>query len=128
MVHPLYHRLKPALDDLPPPPPAALIISTAELPLPLQRFRPRNAVFATAPDAPVLAFPPDGAAVELAGGPLRVKVSEGTPPFTWMADGVPIVMKSRGREESLPLIGPGFVTLVVIDAEGRSARASITLQ
>jgi penicillin-binding protein 1C len=123
-----FARLKPKLDDLPPPPPAALIISTADLPLPLQHFRPRNAVFAAAPDAPVLAFPPDGAAVELAGGPLRVKVSAGTPPFTWMADGVPLVLKSRGREESLPLTGPGFVTLLVIDAEGRSAKASITLQ
>ena len=123
-----FARLKPELSDLPPPPPAALILSTADLPLPLQQFRPRNAVFAAAPDAPVLAFPPDGATVELAGGPLRVKVSAGTPPFSWMADGVPLVLKSRGREESLALTGPGFVTLSVIDAEGRSASASITLQ
>ena len=123
-----FARLKPKLDDLPPPPPSALVISTADLPLPLQHFRPRNAVFAADADAPVLAFPPDGAAVELAGGPLKVKVSDGTPPFTWMADGVPLVLKSKGREESLALTGPGFVTLSVIDAEGRSAKASITLQ
>jgi len=123
-----FARLKPALESLPPPPPATLIVSTAALPLPLQHFRPRNAVFAAAPDAPMLAFPPDGAAVELAGRPLRVKVSDGTPPFTWMADGIPLVLKSRLREESLPLSGPGFVTLSVIDAQGRSARASVTLQ
>jgi len=123
-----FARLKPALESLPPPPPATLIVSTAALPLPLQHFRPRNAVFAAAPDAPMLAFPPDGAAVELAGRPLRVKVSDGTPPFTWMADGIPLVLRSRLREESLPLSGPGFVTLSVIDAQGRSARASVTLQ
>ena len=123
-----FARLKPKLEPLPPPPPATLIVSTAALPQPLQRFRPRNAVFAAAPDAPVLAFPPDGALVELAGGLLRVKVSDGVPPFTWMADGVPLVLNSRVREESLPLTGPGFVTLSVIDAKGRSARVSIGLQ
>lgn len=123
-----FARLKPTLEPLPPPPPATLILSTAALPQPLQHFRPRTAVFAAAPDAPVLAFPPDGAMVELAGGPLRVKVSDGTPPFTWMADGVPLLLDSRVREESLPLTGPGFVTLSVIDAEGRSARANIMLQ
>ncbi len=122
-----FARLKPALEPLGPPPRAALIVSNAQLPRPLQRFRPRDAVFAGDPDAPVLTFPPDGAEVEALGGVLVAKVRAGMPPFTWLADGVPVALASRERELLLTLSGPGFVTLSVIDAKGRSARASITL-
>ncbi len=122
-----FARLKPALEPLGPPPRAALIVSNAQLPRPLQRFRPRDAVFAGDPDAPVLTFPPDGAEVEALGGVLVAKVRAGMPPFTWLADGVPVALASRERELLLTLPGPGFVTLSVIDAKGRSARASITL-
>ena len=40
-----FGRLKPDFTPLPPPPPAALIVSSAELPQPLRRFRPRDAAF-----------------------------------------------------------------------------------
>ena len=123
-----FARLKPTLAPLPPPPPATLTVSNAQLPQPLQRFRPRDALFQPDPDAPELTFPPDGAEVELAGGVLVVKVRAGAPPFTWMADGVPLILAARGREQTLTLPGPGFVTLSVIDAKGRAARASITLR
>jgi penicillin-binding protein 1C len=38
---------------------------------------------------------------------------------------VPIAVAMDARETMLALPGPGFVTLSVIDAGGRSARASV---
>jgi penicillin-binding protein 1C len=61
------------------------------------------------------------------GGVLVLKVAEGTPPFTWLADGRPVAVASHERQEAVTGIGPGFVTLSVIDAEGRSAGASVQL-
>lgn len=120
-----FARLKPALDPQSPAPAATLLVANAQLPLPLQRFRSRSAAFATDADAPVVAFPPNGAEVELLKGGLLVRVRGGDAPFTWLADGVPMVIAMDGRETMLVLPGPGFVTLSVIDAAGRSARASV---
>ncbi|MEZ5776836.1 MAG: penicillin-binding protein 1C [Paracoccaceae bacterium] len=117
-------KAEPAL--LPPPPASTLIVPNARLPQPLQRFRPRDAVFAAAPDGPEIAFPPDGAAVEI-GGDLTLKVRGGTPPFTWLANGAPAILAERAREAALARPGPGYLTLSVIDAKGRSATASVTL-
>ncbi len=120
-----FNRLKRDLDPQPPAPAATLLVSNAELPVPLQRFRSRSAAFAGAVDAPAVAFPPDGAEVELLAAGLKVRVQGGTAPFTWLADGVPLAVALRDRETMLTLPGTGFVTLSVIDAEGRSARASV---
>ena len=122
-----FNRLKPTLAPKPPAPAATLLVSNAELPLPLQRFRSRSAAFADA-DAPAVAFPPDGAEVELVAAGLMVKVAGGTAPFTWLADGVPVVVASSEREAMLTLPGTGYVTLSVIDAEGRSDRVQVLLR
>ncbi len=122
-----FSRLKPALDPQPPAPPATLLVSNAELPPPLQSFRPRNAAFAVE-NAPQVAFPPDGAEVELLSRRLKVKVTGGTAPFTWLADGVPLAVGQGEREALLDLPGIGFVTLSVIDAEGRSARSHVRVR
>ena len=119
-----FNRLKPELAPLPPPPKAALLVSNAQLPAPLQRFRSRHAAFEAA-DAPQVTFPPDGAAVELVGGAVKVKVAGGTAPFTWLADGLPILTADREREAMLTLPGTGFITLSVIDAAGLSARTTV---
>lgn len=120
-----FNRLKRGLAPQPVAPAATLLVSNAELPLPLQRFRSRSAAFEVAADAPEVAFPPDGAEVELLPAGLKVRVQGGTAPFTWLADGVPLAVALREREAMLTLPGAGFVTLSVIDAEGRSARASV---
>jgi penicillin-binding protein 1C len=122
-----FNRLKPQLDPQPPAPAATLLVSNPQLPPPLQRFRPRDAVFAAAPDAPAVAFPPDGSDVELLPAGLKVSVRGGTAPFTWLLDGTPVAVATREREALLPSPGTGFVTLSVIDAEGRSARAQVRL-
>ncbi|MCB2110910.1 MAG: penicillin-binding protein 1C [Defluviimonas sp.] len=122
----VFQRLKHAPDPLPPPPPATLIQPNARLPMPMQRFRPRG-TRTSAPDAPEIAFPPDSAEVA-ASGLLALKVRGGTPPFTWLANGAPVVLADRARESALVQPEPGFLTISVIDAKGRSASARVTLR
>ncbi|MFM7334827.1 MAG: penicillin-binding protein 1C [Tabrizicola sp.] len=123
-----FNRLKAKLDPQPPAPASTLLVANSELPQPLQRFKSRNAVFEAEPDAPAVAFPPDGAEVELLASALKVKVAGGTAPFTWLADGVPVVVGSDAREAMLAMPGAGFVTLSVIDAEGRSDRVQVQVR
>ncbi|WP_264213954.1 penicillin-binding protein 1C [Leisingera thetidis] len=122
-----FGRLKPALEPLPPPPPSALIVSSAELPLPLRRFRPRQAAFAAGGDAPQLIFPPDGARLALEGASLTLKLRGGTAPFLVLANGRPVLAGQRRREFSLPSPGPGFSSLVVVDGAGRSDRIDLRI-
>ncbi|MFZ1346278.1 MAG: penicillin-binding protein 1C [Tabrizicola sp.] len=123
-----FNRLKGKLDPQPPAPASTLLVANAGLPQPLQRFRSRSAVFEADADAPAVAFPPDGAEVELLAQGLKVKVAGGTAPFTWLADGVPVVVASDAREAMLAMPGAGFVTLSVIDAEGRSDRVQVRVR
>ena len=123
-----FSRLKPALDPQPPAPPATLLVANAQLPQPLQRFRSRSAAFEAAADGPAVAFPPDGAEVELLPAGLLAKVEGGIAPFTWRANGAPVALSLRDRAVMLPGLGQGFVTLSVIDAAGRSARATVRLR
>jgi penicillin-binding protein 1C len=123
-----FARLKPALDPQPAPPPDALMLANAQLPQPLRRFRSRDAAFAADASAPEVAFPPDGAEVELLPEGLMVQVSGGTAPFTWLADGAPVMTAQAEATAMLPALGRGFVTLSVIDAKGRSARTRVRLR
>lgn len=120
-------RISRSLTPLPPAPKATLLISNAELPQPLRRFRSRNAAFQPV-DPPVVTFPPEGAEVERLDGQLLVKLRGGTAPFTLMADGLPLRTGLRSREAMLDMPGAGFVTLSVIDAEGRSSRVRLRLK
>ncbi|WP_324752639.1 penicillin-binding protein 1C [Roseovarius sp. Pro17] len=122
-----FQRLKPAPDPLPAPPPETLIVSTAELPQPLRRFTGRSAVFAPDPGAPELIFPPEGATLAEFGAGLPVKVRGGKPPYTWMANGQPMLTGVQVPQASLPGLGAGFSQISVIDALGRSARVNIRL-
>ena len=115
-----FARLKGRIDPLPAPPGAALLVSTAELPEPLRRF---GAAEARADLR--IAFPPDGA--ELEGGWLSARVAEGRAPFTWLADGRPVAT-GAARQVDLGQMGPGFTTLSVIDADGRSARTRVRMR
>ena len=118
-----FERLKNQVDPIPPPPPATLLLPNAQLPQPLQVFRQRG-ISATS-GGPAISFPPDGAVVE--GAVLVAKVRDGTAPFTWLANGAP-VLTSRSREVVLDNLGIGFSALTVIDAAGRAAQARIELR
>nr|WP_255731596.1 penicillin-binding protein 1C [Phaeobacter sp. B1627] len=120
--------LKPELDPLQPPPANALILGSAELPLPLQRFRGRDTAFlGGAPTAPEVVFPPDMAKLALQEGQLALKLRGGRSPFTVLANGVPVARGLRSRSINLPSPGPGHVTLVVVDKEGRSASVTVEI-
>ena len=123
-----FARVKPTLAPQPPAPPQTLLVANAELPQPLRRFRSRSAVFQPDAAAPAVAFPPDGSEVELMPEGLMVRVEGGTAPFTWLANGSPVSTGQPARETMLADPGKGFITLSVIDAEGRSARASVRLR
>jgi penicillin-binding protein 1C len=122
-----FQRLKSRPDALPPPPHETLIISTAELPQPLQRFTGRNAVFAPDPGAPQLIFPPDGARMASVDAGLPVRVRGGKPPYTFMANGQPLLTGVQASQANLAGLGAGFSQITVIDAAGRSARVTIRL-
>ena len=123
-----FARLKPSLTPQPPPPPETLLVANAQLPQPLRHFRSRSAAFEPDASAPAIGFPPDGAEVELLPEGLMVRVEGGSAPFTWLANGSPVATANDSRETVLASLGKGFITLSVIDAEGRSARTSIRLR
>jgi penicillin-binding protein 1C len=114
------------------PPPGAIIATNAQLPAPLRRFRnPDNETVAADP-APEIAFPADGVDVDLglASGsdlPLTVKVRNGVPPFTFFANGAPFGHTDFARQSSWTPDGPGYVTLSVVDSEGRSTSVKVQL-
>ena len=65
--------------------------------------------------------------VELLDGALAARVRGGQAPYTWLANGVPLMVAERAPEVALPMPGPGFVTLTVIDAAGRADSAAVEL-
>lgn len=120
-----FDRLKGRREAFPPPPPAVLQVPNEALPGPLRHFASRSAVLSTvSPSAPKLAFPPDGAELET-GGNLVVKLRDGQPPFTLLANGAPLATGLRRREARFDWSAPGFLKLTVIDARGETARTSV---
>jgi penicillin-binding protein 1C len=124
----VFGSMKAAPDPLPAPPPGMLTVATADLPPPLQRFRPRGGRGAAAADAPEVAFPPAGASVAIDEGTLLLRVRQGVAPFTWLANGAPLIVGTAEREVVISEgLSPGRLTLSVIDAEGRSDRVQVRL-
>lgn len=128
-----FSRLKETPVAMPAPPPATLIVSHEELPPPLKRFRSRDAVFQPAEDAPEIAFPPDGALVDLGlmlgdAMPLVIKMRNGEPPFTWIANGVPFEIGAFDRHAQFTANGQGRLEISVIDAQGRSDSVAVELR
>lgn len=118
---------------LPPDPPGLLKVSNADLPVPLQRLRGARAAVAQKDAGPEIAYPPAGARVDLglrAGAPLplALKVRNGKGPFTWFADGAPVAQEPWARQFSYFPKGTGFVTLSVVDGEGRADRVTVFLE
>ncbi len=119
-----------------PQPPDAIVASTNHLPPPLRHLRqdvPKT-VAAIATPALKLAFPPDGARIDLAAdsldgrGQLNLKAAGGSPPFTWLVDGAPVTGPLRRREASWQPPGKGFMRISVVDGTGASESVSVRLQ
>jgi len=115
------------------PPPDAIRVSNAEaLPPALQRFSPYRMVAGLARKVPppVIAFPPDGAVVELneKDPALILRADGGARPLRWVVDGTPLpAAPVYGQTEWTPK-GEGFTRVTVIDAEGRAATSKIRLK
>jgi penicillin-binding protein 1C len=130
-----FTRISEKRTPLPPAPEGVVFARTSDLPPALQRFRPNglpeNA--ASGPgDAPlVISFPPNDARIDLSGGDsdagLALKAMGGAPPFTWFADGMPIVIGEARRETAWEKPGKGFSRLSVIDARGHTASVQVRL-
>jgi penicillin-binding protein 1C len=123
-----FGRLKPFPAPLAPPPPETLLVNTAALPAPLQRFRSRDAIFKKAPDAPEVRFPPDGSILWQNGEGVPLKLVSGVLPLTVFVNGAPVINNLQRREARLPLSGQGFSQISVVDAKGRSSSVRIRLQ
>ncbi len=119
--------------DTAPPPRDAIAGRNASLPAPLRHLRrdiPKT--MSASVRGPVrIAFPPDGAVVDLAGGGLReltVKALGGVAPMTWLIDGAPVAQNVSRRDATLPAAGAGFARVSVIDASGASDSVTVRLQ
>jgi penicillin-binding protein 1C len=130
-----FQRIGQARMPLPAPPAGIVFARTTDLPAALQRFRPRGLpqVASNGPgDAPLsIAFPPDGARVDVSEGEepsLALKADGGAPPFTWLVDGVPVVTGETRRQAIWEKPGRGFARLSVIDAKGATASAAVRIE
>jgi penicillin-binding protein 1C len=130
-----FQRINDRRSPLASPPPGVVFARTSQLPPALQRFRPDGLPIASgagAGDAPLtISFPPNGSRIDLAAsgdaGLLALKAMGGSPPFTWLADGVPIVVAEERRQATWDGPTRGFARLSVIDAKGNTASAQIRL-
>jgi penicillin-binding protein 1C len=127
-----FDRLGDRRAALPRPPAGAMIASNTELPTPLRRFRHPDDDKVARDAAPEIAFPGDGVDVDLGlasgdASPLMVKVRNGVPPFTYFANGAPFGRPDFARQNAWVPDGPGYVTLSVVDAEGRGDAVTVFL-
>jgi penicillin-binding protein 1C len=131
-----FQRLGNQRTPLPPAPPGTVIARTNELPAALQRFRPDSlpevASVSRGDGPPSIAFPPDGARIDLDGdagdAAVSLKVYGGTPPFTWLVDGVPVTSGEFRRDAFWERAARGFARLSVIDSKGQTATARIRVE
>lgn len=127
-----FDRLGNRRSALPGAPPGVLFASNTQLPDPLRRFRHYNDNLVARVAAPQIAFPGDGVDVDLGlregqSSALTVKVRNGVPPFTFFANGAPFGRPRFAREDIWQPDGPGYVTLSVVDAQGRGDSVTVFL-
>src|SRR5215470_11923228 len=118
------------------PPPGVIDLAKDGLPDGLKRFRREPlvsaAVFADR-GGPAIAFPVDGATVELkrAGdhpAALPLSAQGGTLPLTWLINGARLPSLPFRRQAQWQPDGPGQVRITVLDGAGRSASVAVWLQ
>jgi penicillin-binding protein 1C len=127
-----FDRLGSRKAPLPRPPAGALLASNTDLPDPLRRFRHPDARLVARQAGPEIAFPVDGVDVDLGfaageASPLMIRVRNGVPPFTFLANGAPFGRSAFARESFWQPDGPGYVTLSVVDAAGQGDSVTVFL-
>jgi penicillin-binding protein 1C len=128
--------------ELSPPPAGAILARTASLPAPLRHIRRDIAkTESAAARAPLtIAFPPDGAVLDIAAhqtaireaatgeaATIPVKALGGVAPLTWLVDGGVAGGPTARRDGHVVAPGRGFMRLTVVDATGASAAVTVRL-
>ena len=119
------------------PPKGVLSASvTADLPPPLRHLRkdaPKT-MAATETAALKIAFPPDGARIDLGlnegarNARLSLKALGGAPPFTWFVNGEPVGEPDLRRQSAWKPDGAGFARVSVMDGKGASDAVVVRLE
>ncbi|MGH6864053.1 MAG: penicillin-binding protein 1C, partial [Methylocella sp.] len=118
--------------------PAGILASrTASLPPPLRHLRkdvPKN-LAAVATAQLKIAFPPDGARVDLGlaaaskpGARLALKADGGVLPLRWIVNGAPIGEPDLRRQSAWTPDGAGFTRISVTDARGATDSVLVRLE
>ena len=117
----------PARSDAPPPP-GALLVGRKDLPARLERLDPRPLPQAASQTSGfAIVYPPDGSLIEWRGEEVPLEVYGGKAPLRWLVDGKPLPPVPPRRPTYWQPDSIGFAHLVVIDADGRSARSMVRL-
>ncbi len=100
-----------------PPPPA------------LTRLEPAAGTAQGSGDGPHITFPVDRSSLLADAGsgadPVKLAASGGARPYRWLVDGAPLDSRPYAREALWRPAGEGFSTVTVVDADGRSDRATV---
>jgi penicillin-binding protein 1C len=131
-----FERLGRDIEPIRPPTGVLKASVTADLPPPLRHLRKDAPKTMAATETPALkiAFPPDGALIDLGlnGGardqPLALKALGGAPPFTWFVNGQPVAEPDLRRQSAWKPDGAGFARVSVVDAKGASDAVVVRLE
>jgi penicillin-binding protein 1C len=131
-----FARLGRDIELIRPPKGVLRVATSADLPPPLRHLRkdaPKT-IAATAAAPLKIAFPPDGARIDLGlkgGGrqeALALKALGGALPLTWFVNGAPIAEPDLRRQSFWRPDGAGFARVSVIDAKGASDSIVVRLE
>ena len=131
-----FERLGRDVEPIRPPNGVLRASVTADLPPPLRHLRndaPKTMAAAEAP-AVKIAFPPDGARIDLGLSEgardvkLALKALGGAPPFAWFVNGQPIGDAELRRQSAWKPDGAGFARVSVVDAKGASDAVVVRLE
>ena len=131
---PVLFKIADLLGPAPPaaaprPPPGVLRLAHRDLPPALQRLDPMPLEAGKGHDAggPKILYPPNGSVVAWDGAALPLEATGGKGPLRWLVDEKPLSASAPRHTPYWQPDGIGFVRLTVIDAKGRSARATVRL-
>jgi penicillin-binding protein 1C len=131
-----FARLGRDIEYIAPPKGVLRAATSADLPPPLRHLRKDapKIMSATAVPTRKIAYPPDGARVDLGlaqgmgDARLSLKALGGATPLTWFVNGAPIGDPDAHRESAWRPDGAGFARVSVIDAKGATDSVLVRLQ